>query len=266
MPFPARARTVRNRFAAIAAGVALVLGGGCWTGAHADALTVQGSTSVGGRLMVPHRAAIEAASGHSLTVVPNRSNLGVLALFEGRADLAMISTSLDNEIALLRRTNPELPVDRLRSFEVLRTRVAFALHPSNPVRTLSRDALGRVLMGGIANWRELGGPDLPIRLVAVRDGGGNLLTVEAELLEGRKVAAADIIRVQNGPQVITVVKQEPRALGVSQASRVREHNLPEIELETPIEQQFNLVSLGEPTPAMRAVIDAARKVAATTEH
>jgi len=38
--------------------------------------------------------------------------------------------------------------------------------------------------------------------------------------------------------------------------------LPELVLNTMIEQQLYLVSLGPPTPAMRAVIDAARRVAA----
>jgi len=59
--------------------------------ARAEDFMVQGSTTFTRRLMVPHQAAIEAASGHNLTVIPNKSIHGLTALFEKRADLAMIS-------------------------------------------------------------------------------------------------------------------------------------------------------------------------------
>src|SRR4051794_28274175 len=91
-----------------AAGVAL-LTGAMFAPAASENLTVQGSTTFHGRLTGPHRAAIEAASGHTLAVIPTKSMLGLTALMEGRADLAMISASLQSEVALLRQAKPDLP-------------------------------------------------------------------------------------------------------------------------------------------------------------
>src|SRR5437868_10844547 len=65
-------------------------------------MIVQGSTTVAATLIAPNLQAIETASGQRLTVIPNKSNLGLIALFEHRANLAMISTSLANEVALLK--------------------------------------------------------------------------------------------------------------------------------------------------------------------
>ena len=236
-------------------------------GAQAGPLVLQGSTTVTNRVLGPFKADIEAACGQELTVIPNRSDLGVLALLEGAADLAMISSSLDKEIDAIKSRYPSALTDKLRGFELARTRLALAVHPSNPVRKITRVNLKSVLLGQITNWRDLGGPDLPIRLVAVRDGDGSatLLTVETQLLDGRHFAAPDIIRVQNGLQVMRVVEQEAGALGLTQLTRLRERNGVELVVDHPVEQILSLVSLGEPTAAMLAVIAAARSAALQSE-
>jgi phosphate transport system substrate-binding protein len=239
--------------------IGLMLLGVSVTFASANSLTLQGSTTFAQRFLVPHQGAIEAAAGQKLTVIPNKSSTGLLALFEGRADLAMISSSLESEVAVLRAAHPELPFDRLQSFSVSRTRVALAVHPSNPLRKISAADLRRVFSGGITNWRELGGPDLPIRLVMVREGGGVQLSLEAALKV--KVVANDPIRVQIGSQVPKIVEQVPGALGLAQLGLVRKHNLPELAMGQVVEQQLNLVSLGNPNNDMKALIEAARIIA-----
>jgi phosphate transport system substrate-binding protein len=231
------------------------------TPAAADMLTLEGSTTFNARLIVPYQPEIEKLSGHNLIVIPNKSNLGILALFEQRADLGMISTSLDGEIVLMKRTMPSLPFHRLQSFEISRTRTAFAVHPSNLVRSIDAETMRRLLLGEITNWREIGGADLPIRLVFVRDGGGVALSVETELLRGKQITVLDPIRVQVGSQVVKVVAQEPGALGLAQLGILRQHNLPEITLDRPVTQQLNLVTLDEPSAAMKAVIKAVSEVA-----
>jgi phosphate transport system substrate-binding protein len=234
-------------------------------GAQAGSLVLQGSSTVTNRVIGPFKAAIEAASGQELTVIPNHSENGVLALLEGAADLAMISSSLDKVIDGVKSRHPSAQTDKLRGFELVRTRPGVAVHPSNPVRSITSVNLKSVLLGQITNWRDLGGPDLPIRLVAVRDGGGTLLTVETLLLDGRHVAAPDVIRVQNASQVMTVVKQEAGALGVSQLTLIRERNGVELVVDHPVEQILMLVSLDEPTAAMLAVIAAAQSAALPSE-
>jgi len=229
--------------------------------ARADMLVVQGSTTFNRRLMEPHQFAVEEAAGHDLTVIPNKSAVGLIALLEGQADLAMISAPLEGEIEVLRKERPALRYDRLRAFEISSTRVAVAVHRSNPVRTASLDSLKRVLTGEISNWQALGGPDLPIRIVLVGGGGGVTVTVEAQLLSGQSVPAANVIYVKTPVQLIQIVEQERSALGFGQLALVKQRSLPEIATDKPIEQTLSLVTLGEPTPAMRKVIDAAKRIA-----
>ena len=228
---------------------------------QAEPLNVQGSTTFTSRLLLPYQSEIEAAAGQKLVALPNKSSTGLIALFEGRADLAMISSSLESEVAVLKKTHSDLPFERLRSFEVSRVRAAFAVHPDNPVRKTSNDTMRRVLLGELTNWRELGGPDLPIRLVAVRAGGGVEAAIQQQLLGGTPMAAKDVIRVQIGTQVVRVTAQEPAFLGLAQVGNLQLKNLPEIELEQPVFQVLKFVTLDEPSPQARALIEATRKVA-----
>ena len=85
------------RICAAAMAIALV---GTLSSAAADPITIQGSTTFNRRLMEPHQEEIEAISGQQLTVIPNKSTPGLIALLEGRAQLAMISAPLEAEIEL----------------------------------------------------------------------------------------------------------------------------------------------------------------------
>jgi phosphate transport system substrate-binding protein len=179
--------------------LALAVAGSAGIGAaRSDSLVLQGSTTFATGVAQPFASAVEARTGHHIEIVPNKSNLGLLALFELKADLAMISTTLEREVEILRKSDPGLPVQSLKAFQIARTRAALVIHPDNPVRTARLQDVAKILTGKISNWKQLGGPDLPIRVVAVREGGGVLASVEARLLGTAHIPAADTIRVQVG--------------------------------------------------------------------
>lgn len=227
--------------------------------APAPALTLQGSTTFTMTVVEPHAKAVEDKTGVTLEVIPNKSSLGLLALFEHKADLAMISAGLAKEVQLLKETHPDLPFDRLKAFEIARTRAAFLVHPDNPVRRLTLASIRKILTGEVTSWRTFGGADLPIRVVAVRTGGGVLASVEVALLGTGEISAPNAIRVQVGSQVAKVVAQEPAALGITQLGIVRRGSAVELETDRSIEQILSLVSLGEPSSDERRVIEAMRR-------
>ncbi len=221
---------------------------------------VQGSTTFTHRIMDAHLAEIETGSGHRLTVIPNKSSLGLLSLFEKRADFAMVSGPLSVEIEALKPTHPDFAYGQLRTFNVWSTRMAFAVNKDNPVRHLANDRMRGILLGEVTNWQAVGGPDLPIKIVHVRDGGGVQASIEAMLLDGKDIGAKNVILVQISSQVVKIVTQLPEALGLSQLTIVRNSNAAELTLDHPVEQHLNLVTLGDPTAEMMKVIDAARRI------
>ena len=233
--------------------------------AHAGTLIIQGSTTFARHLLDNKTAEIEAASGQKLTVIPNKSVPGLIALQEGRADIAMISAPLENE---LRSSNAmdQLASTKFRVHEIARVRVAIVVNPANKVRAATADQVTKILNGEIKNWSELGGDDLPIRVVLVGEGGGLTLMVERELLGSRPPKAQNVLFVKTPVQLVKIVGQEPGYLGFAQLDLAKQQQMPELKVEHPIEQILSLVTLGEPTKQMQAVIDAARRVSASPNN
>lgn len=226
----------------------------------AETLVVQGSTTFNASLMQPFQKSIEGMAGVRLQLIPNKSSNGLTALLEGRADLAMISASLESELPALRGSD-RMVAERLQGHQITSTRVAFAVHPSNPLRQTSIDNVRRILSGDVTNWQALGGPDLPIRLAFVGKAGGVTHSVQSHLLGGSAISAAHPIALSTPEQVIKVVEQEPGALGLAQLRLVAARQLPELATEEIIEQVLVLVTLGEPSPAAQRVIEAVRVIA-----
>jgi phosphate transport system substrate-binding protein len=228
--------------------------------ATAGEVIIQGSTTVASTLIAPNLATIEAQSRQKLTLVPSKSNLGLLALLEHRANLAMISTSLASEVALLKAEYPTRDFSRFQAVVIGQVRVAFAVNRQNPVRRITLADIAAVLDGRIVNWRQLGGADLPVRVVAVREGGGVLTAVEARILDGR-VPHCEVVWVHLATQVYKTVSAQPGALGIGQLGLLRNAEAVELTTDGAIMQELNLVTLGEPTPDTQQVIRAIQHVA-----
>lgn len=229
--------------------------------ASADEIRIHGSSTFNRTLMQPFRALIEADSGHTLKVIPNRSGLGLIDLLEGRADMAMISAPFATELAELRRTHPEGDYDALQQFEVSQTRATFIVHRSNGVQQITQDQIRRVLLGEIRDWSELGGGPLPIRPVHVPNEGGVTQNVITTVLGGKPIANPNAIKVDTPQQVVMVVAQEPAALGLAQLRLSKEHNMKELVLDRQVSQVLSFVTKGPPTLAMQKVIAATKSVA-----
>jgi phosphate transport system substrate-binding protein len=134
---------------------------------------ISGSTTVHLNVFQPFKAQIETASGVKLEVIANSSPHGLNDLIAGRADVAMLSSPLT---AVADKINQKQPgaVDKstLKEFKIGESRVAFIVHPTNPVKSLTLPQLKETLAGNIMNWKEVGGPDAIIVVVAEASGGG----------------------------------------------------------------------------------------------
>jgi phosphate transport system substrate-binding protein len=234
--------------------------GPLWAGtALAETLSIKGSAGFANEVMTPYRGRIEALTGHKLNLTVDTAGGGLLALLKGETDLAMVSAPLASIVAPLRKARPDLPFGLLQEFRISEARVAFPVNPNNPVRSVSLAKLKQILSGQIDNWRTLGGPDLPIHIVALRDGHGTKHTTEVFLLNGQSITAS-ATKVRSSEEVAQIVKQDRGALGICRTGVVTLNHLPELQTKIQIAQSYNLVSLNKPTNAMRAVIAATRSL------
>jgi len=126
------------------------------------------------------------------------------------------------------------------------------------VTSLTEPQLADLLSGRIKNWKEVGGADQPVVVVAAQPGDGVRTTVENMLLKGASLTA-DTRALPNITQVVKVVVQLPGALGLIAASSL-DGSVVELRGVPAIGLTLILVTMDEPTPAIRQVLDAVKKV------
>lgn len=134
------------------------------------------------------------------------------ALLAGRIDLAMASHGVDTA-ALARRG--------IAVHEIARTPVLFAANAGVPVMAITGEQACGILAGRIVNWRELGGPDLPI-VAAMRPPD----EVDAEVMLAalpclRAITLAPAVRVVARPDsMAALLARTVGAFGLTSATFV----------------------------------------------
>ena len=177
--------------------------------------------------------------GRNITVIPNRTMLGIIAL-DGRPrshghDLGFAGErGRQDEEGM-----PGLDYDRLKAFDISSTRVAFIVNPSNPVRKASLDQIKKILTGQITNWRPWVARTRRSASSLVGGGGGVTTTVESELLDGKPCDGPNIIYVRTALQARPGSSSRSRMpSGLRNLSLAKQKGLPEIVTETPVEQSL----------------------------
>ena len=228
--------------------------------AVAATVSIHGSTTVSNAVLVPQKAAIEQASGETLDIVSNGSGRGLVDLAGGKADMAMISAPLEDEVGKLNEKTPgTIDIAKLKAFQIGTAQVAFVVHPSNGVKSLTVAQVADILAGKITNWKEVGGADQAIVVVAAVVGDGVRSTAEGQLLKGGLIKA-QLREVSNANQIAQVVTQVPAALGVM-ASASLTPNVTRLQIDQTIGQPLILVTMGEPSADAAKVIEAAKSAA-----
>lgn len=143
------------------------LGGLSGCGKKADVavskITIVGSSTIAPLMSEVAKAFEKANPGVRIDVQAGGSSRGVLDVRQGTAQVGMVSRELKaDEQADLRRVL--LAKDGL----------AMIVHKSNPVKALTKQQVIDIYSGKLTNWRDAGGPDLPITVVSKAEGRSTL--------------------------------------------------------------------------------------------
>ncbi len=223
-------------------------------------LTIAGSTTVAASVLKPFESKIEQLAGSQYQMQAIGSGQGIIALAQGRADIAAISAPLADVVRKINTKSPGTIDGRaLQAHRIGTTKVAFVVHPSNTVKRLTLQQVTDVLAGRITYWSQVGGINMPIEVIAETKGGGVRTLVENAIGEWGDVMV-EPTEVQSGTQVVFAVSQVPTALGIT-ASAVANNSVFVLATDKPVEQPLFLVTKGPPTRRMLKLIQAARSVA-----
>ena len=138
----------------------------------------------------------------TLDISAGGSEIGIEAVREGTVDIGMVSRELtpaeSEEV-----TKNQIAVDV----------IALAVHPSNPLKSLTLEDLHKIYTGQITNWRELGGNDQPIMVIARETSSGTRVAFDNFVLKGKTPQAPHLKTVITAGDATAAIKKDPNAIG-----------------------------------------------------
>ncbi len=223
--------------------------------ASAAVVRLHGATTVIDRVVNPHRYAVEKSTNLTLDVVGNATGKGMVDLAEKRCDAALVSEPMEIALKAAAAAGGNLDPAKLEFHLISTDEIVFVVHPSNPVKRLTWEQLRDIHTGRIKNWKEVGGKDAPIVVYSDTPTGGTRAMVKATVMGGQEYAPHVQAQVAVR-KVAEAVAADPNGIGgvgmgfVGPKTRV-------VETKT-LDRPLAFVTLGPPTPVVRAVIDAYR--------
>ncbi len=232
---------------------------------HAQFLEIRGSTVVEKDVLLPAAAAIKASTGVEIKVLGMGSGRGMLALCEGKVPVAAISETLDEAIASTRKAAEELGAKvaipgNLVFHEVGKDRVAVFLHKDNPVASLTRTQVKDIFTGKTRNWKDVNGPDLPIKIYVSSPGSGTRGVFQKMALDGADFSGG-MSEFRTSLAAIVEVGKDRAGIAIAGPTLLDDAKSPNLKIinTPPVERPLALVTVGQPSEAAGKVIEYLRK-------
>ncbi|HSL90684.1 MAG TPA: PstS family phosphate ABC transporter substrate-binding protein, partial [Ignavibacteriaceae bacterium] len=188
-------------------------------------ITVKGSDTMVNLAQKWAEVFMQNNPGASIQVTGGGSGTGVAALLNGTTDLATSSRELKEselENAKSRGIQPNV-------IEVALDGLAVIVHPDNKFDNITIKQVSDIFSGKIKNWKELGGPDLPITLYGRENSSGTYEFFKEHVLgrdeNGRQIDYAASTQVLQGTAALgEAVARDIKAIGYGGVGYFAERN------------------------------------------
>jgi len=171
-------------------------------------IRIDGSTTVGPIVNAFVEAFQKSHPDLKFSVKKTGSGDGATALIEGRCEIATMSRFMKMEEYTKAVTAGKMPVP----FTICLDSVCMIVHPSNPVRNLTKEQAKKIYTGEFTNWQQVGGPNLPIIAIS-RDTASGTYEVFSQLVMDSERLGTSIELATSNPQIFTRVSTTRGAVG-----------------------------------------------------
>ena len=128
------------------------------------------------------------------------------------------------------------------------------MHVSNPVNELSWEQLRAVFSGKITNWKDVGGKDMPIKVVTGKPNTATRSVFQKKVMKGQDFTNNATI-VDLSLYEIHFIGRNPESIGaVSHALIAHSDKLKAVKTKR-IVRPLAIITKGDPTPEVQKVID-----------
>lgn len=222
-------------------------------GAYAQEVRVGAGAAPTENVLRPIKEHFEKATGIRLTIIASGPKIALQDLKKGTVDAAAAGLTFDDWMGLMKKEGVEVkdPAS-LQQVTIGRDRIAVLVHKDNPISKLSKEQLKGIFTGKIANWKDVGGKDMPIIVVWGRLIPGTNSLFVRNILDGES-QTNDVLEATTAEDVRQNVASNPEAIGIGPLAIV---DATVKSPETPtVSRPITLVTKGKPSPNVQKLID-----------
>lgn len=233
-----------------------------WPAADAT-LEIAGGTTPWSQAIAPRLLEFKAM-GIELRFRGIGTGRGVLALIEGKTPVAAVGDTLEDAVSAAvkaaRAENRVIAIPpNLTYIRIGADEQVVIVHRANPVSELSKTQLKDIATGRISNWKLIGGPDLPIKVVVTEPSLAPGQFFRKTVMDGEDYVQ-DAIEVRSPREVITLVSRHPGAIGAAADVHMKEAPGDARIVKAPaIMRPLGLITVGQPDGVARKVADLLKK-------
>lgn len=230
----------------------------------AETLEISGGTTPIKEVLEPKLAELKAATGVDLKFSGVGTGRGVLALIDGKVSVATVGDTLADSISAAQKAakseGREIKVPGNLAFvEIGSDELVVIVHKSNPVAALTKAQLKDIATGKIANWKEVGGADLPIKVVTTEPSLAPGQFFKKVMMDGAGYVQG-ATEVRSPKEVITWVSRNPGGFGAAADVFMKASPGDSKAVKAPeIVRPLGLITIGQPSGAAQKVVDFFKK-------
>jgi phosphate transport system substrate-binding protein len=143
----------------------------------------------------------------SLAVTGGGSGVGIAAIINKTTDLANASRPMSKSEIENAKANGVDPIAVVFAVDGL----SVILNSKNNLKSLTMDQLGQIYRGELTNWKQVGGPDLPITLYGRQPNSGTFVFFREAVVRGDY---SNRMNQMNGnAQILEAVKKDAGGIG-----------------------------------------------------
>ena len=228
--------------------------------ARAQTLEAAGGLTFYKDVVEPNAQLIKDKTGLTIKYAGPTTGLGIFLLVEGRAKAAFALDTLEESIKqahiVAKDQGKPITIPKDLVYKPFATdKLVMIVNKQNSVSAISKAQFKQIAAGKVANWKELGGPDLPVKVITGSPTTATRLVVERQALDGQPFAAG-ATEVRTTAEELKRVSHEPGAIGFISERYVNApgSNVKAVSGPT-ASRPWAIVTIGKPSPDVQRLQD-----------
>jgi len=173
-----------------------------------DVVQVKGSDTLVNLVQRLAEVYMEKNPGAAIAVTGGGSGVGIAALCANKIAIADASRAMKEKEYIAAKENGVVPVEISIAIDGL----CFITSEAVNLKSLTKGQIGAIYRGEIKNWKEVGGPDMPVSLYGRQPSSGTYAFVQEEVM-GNKNYTPKMKQMNGNAQIIEAVKAEKGGIG-----------------------------------------------------